>query len=134
MLNSDLREQLHVLAREVEATEEKLANLKVLGERMLASISAEDLVRDPFSEGLGSTTESALQGQAIKLLRKAGGLAMSASSLYRTVNTFMLSIPGAQRHLSDRSVQVMFGEIGGAIRRVLKTLWEARRILTGERD
>lgn len=127
MLASDLQEHLDTLDRETLSVKAKLDNLHQQITNLRSGLMASS---DPFSEDLGIESVI-LQKNALLLLRKSGSASMAVSGLYRTIESFVSSIPGARDSLGEQETKTFFIAIGKGIRKLFKTIWLSRKIITG---
>jgi hypothetical protein len=127
MTNADLQEATRALDREILAVQDKLVTLHT---QVLFIKSTAEKVKsdDPFTTDYGMPPED-LQQRAILLIRKSGSLAMAASGLYKTAESFLAIIPGARGNLTDHEYDTLFSSIGHGVRRFFRILWMSRKIL-----
>lgn len=124
--NSELQEALEALDREILAGLDKLRNIRA--DVLTLQAAARKGQPDPTSDDYGMPLVD-LQRRTILLTRRAGAFSMLSSSLYKTVEGLLTSIPGARDIVSENDFENFFGTVRRAMRQLIRILWSSRKIV-----
>jgi hypothetical protein len=129
MNNSDMRDSLAALDREILAAKDKLQSLRKEALELLAfANTASAKGAADYSEDLGIDL-AILRERAVYMRSKALALAGLTASVSKATEGFLCEVPGAMDHVKTQEYISFYSNLRRAFRNLFRFLWLSRKVV-----